>query len=85
MYIINSFNKIMREYKLEKTCRCINEYVYVDDVLLSFHKGREYQVDVLSVYENGQKLLYKVYQNGGWYDYAILTQEEFDKNFEIIV
>jgi hypothetical protein len=57
----------------------------VDDVPLGFHKGREYQVDVLSVYENEQKLLYKVYQNGGWYDYAILTQEEFDKNFEIIV
>ena len=77
--------KIMREYKLEKTCRCINEYVYIDDVPLGFHKGREYQVDINVIYENEQKLLYKVYQNGGWYDYAILTQEEFDKNFEIIV
>lgn len=75
----------MGEFKLEKTCRCINEYTYIDDVSLEFHKGREYQVDVLSVYDNNQKLLYKVYQNGGWYDYAILNQEEFDTNFEIIL
>ena len=29
----------MREYKLEKTCRCINEYVYTDGISLEFHKG----------------------------------------------
>ena len=75
----------MREYKLEKTCRCINEYLYIDNIPLKFHKDREYQVDIDIIYDNEQRLLYKVYQNGGWYDYAILTQEEFDKNFEIIV
>lgn len=60
--------------KLEKTCKCIEDYEIED---LIFHKGREYQVDILPLY-------YQVYQNGGWYDYIYMQEEDFDKNFKLI-
>ena len=55
-----------------------------------FRKSREYQVDVFNYVDrkseyNGLSLLYKVYNNGGWYDYITIKQEEFDKYFEIII
>ena len=68
---------------LERTCRCINDFVILPDNRhsnekeLNFHKGREYQVDIYV-------LFFKVYQNGGYDDYAFLSNEEFDDYFELI-
>ena len=53
--------------KLEKTCKCIEDYEIED---LIFHKDREYQVDILPLY-------YQVYQNGGWNDYILLKMKMF--------
>jgi len=60
--------------KFERTCVCIEDYEIED---LIFHKGREYQVDIFPLY-------YQVYQNGGWYDYIYIQEEDFDKNFKLI-
>ena len=81
----------MGEFKLEKTCKCLQDIeTEQDDKKMLFRKGREYQVDVFNYVDrksgyNGSLLLYKVYNNGGWYDYIIIKQEEFDKYFEIII
>ena len=81
----------MGEFKLEKTCKCLQDIETVqDDKKMLFRKGREYQVDVFNYVDlkseyNSLSLLYKVYNNGGWYDYIIIKQEEFDKYFEIII
>lgn len=81
----------MSEFKLEKTCKCLQDIETVqDDKKMLFRKGREYQVDVFNYVDrkseyNGLSLLYKVYNNGGWYDYITIKQEEFDKYFEIII
>jgi len=67
----------------ERTCRCtenltINASMPHDDGNeLSFHKGREYQVDIYPSY-------YQVYQNGDYDDYIFVTEEEFNKNFSLI-
>jgi hypothetical protein len=60
--------------KFERTCVCIKDYEYEN---LIFHKGREYQVDIFPLY-------YQIYQNGGWYDYVYMQEEDFDKNFKLI-
>lgn len=81
----------MGEFKLEKTCKCLQDIeTEQDDKKMLFRKGREYQVDVFNYVDlkseyNGSSLLYKVYNNGGWYDYITIKQEEFDKYFEIII
>ena len=81
----------MDEFKLEKTCKCLQDIeTEQDDKKMLFRKGREYQVDVFNYVDlkseyNGSSLLYKVYNNGGWYDYITIKQEEFDKYFEIII
>ena len=81
----------MGEFKLEKTCKCLQDIETVqDDKKMLFRKGREYQVDVFNYVDrkseyNGLSLLYKVYNNGGGDDYIIIKQEEFDKYFEIII
>lgn len=81
----------MGEFKLEKTCKCLQDIeIEQDDKKMLFRKGREYQVDVFNYVDrkseyNGLSLLYKIYNNGGWYDYIIIKQEEFDKYFEIII
>lgn len=81
----------MGEFKLEKTCKCLQDIeIEQDDKKMLFRKGREYQVDVFNYVDrkseyNGLSLLYKVYNNGGWYDYITIKQEEFDKYFEIII
>lgn len=81
----------MSEFKLEKTCKCLQDIeTGQDDKKMLFRKGREYQVDVFNYVDrkseyNGLSLLYKVYNNGGWYDYITIKQEEFDKYFEIII
>jgi len=81
----------MGEFKLEKTCKCLQDIeTEQDDKKMLFRKGREYQVDVFNYVDlkseyNGPSLLYKVYNNGGWYDYITIKQEEFDKYFEIII
>ena len=81
----------MGEFKLEKTCKCLQDIeTGQDDKKMLFRKGREYQVDVFNYIDrkseyNGLPLLYKVYNNGGWYDYITIKQEEFDKYFEIII
>ena len=81
----------MGEFKLEKTCKCRQDIeTEQDDKKMLFRKGREYQVDVFNYVDrkseyNGLSLLYKVYNNGGWYDYITIKQEEFDKYFEIII
>lgn len=68
---------------LERTCRCINDFIifpdsrYSNEKELNFHKGREYQVDIYA-------LFFKVYQNGGYDDYVFLSDEEFDDYFELI-
>lgn len=59
--------------KFEKTCKCIEDLIYED---YTFHKGREYQVDVYP-------LFYKIYNNGGWDDY-IFFGEDFNKYFKLI-
>lgn len=60
--------------KLEKTCKCFKD---LDFENYTFHKGREYQVDIFPLY-------YQIYQNGGWNDYIFLNKEEFDNNFKLI-
>ena len=60
--------------KFERTCLCIEDYEIED---LVFHKGREYQVDIFPLY-------YQVYQNGGWYDYIYMQEEDFNTNFKLI-
>lgn len=81
----------MGEFKLEKTCKCLQDIeTEQDDKKMLFRKGREYQVDVFNYIDrksgyNSPSLLYKVYNNGGWYDYITIKQEEFDKYFEIII
>ena len=81
----------MDEFKLEKTCKCLQDIeTEQDDKKMLFRKGREYQVDVFNYVDlkseyNGSSLLYKVYNNGGWYDYITIKQEEFDNYFEIII
>ena len=61
--------------KLEKTCKCIEDYEIED---LIFQKDREYQVDILPLY-------YQVYQNGGWNDYIFIEDENvFNKYFKLI-
>ena len=83
----------MGEFKLEKTCKCLQDIeTEQNDKKMLFRKGREYQVDVFNYVDrkseyNGPSLslLYKVYNNGGWYDYITIKQEEFDKYFEIII
>lgn len=81
----------MGEFKLEKTCKCLQDIeTEQDNKKMLFRKGREYQVDVFNYVDlkseyNGSSLLYKVYNNGGWYDYITIKQEEFDKYFEIII
>lgn len=81
----------MGEFKLEKTCKCLQDIeTKQDDKKMLFRKGREYQVDVFNYVDrkseyNDLSLLYKVYNNGGWYDYITIKQEEFDKYFEIII
>lgn len=81
----------MGEFKLEKTCKCLQDIeTEQDNKKILFRKGREYQVDVFNYVDlkseyNGSSLLYKVYNNGGWYDYITIKQEEFDKYFEIII
>lgn len=68
----------------EKTCKCIKEFNVLPDNMhpnekeLNFHKGREYQVDI-------HTLFYKVYQNGGYDDYVFLNEDEFNENFELII
>jgi len=67
----------------ERTCKCIENLTinastpHNDGDELNFHKGREYQVDIFPLY-------YQVYQNGGWDDYIFMTEEEFNKNFNLI-
>ena len=67
----------------EKTCKCIESFTINaampnnDGDILNFYKGREYQVDIFPLY-------YQVYQNGGWDDYIFMTEEEFNKNFNLI-
>lgn len=74
----------MSEFKLEKTCKCLQDIeTGQDDKKMLFRDVFNY-VDRKSEY-NGLSLLYKVYNNGGWYDYIIIKQEEFDKYFEIII
>lgn len=71
-------------YRLEKTCKCIEDYTIprhlnhiTEDYDLVFHKGREYQVDVCTLW-------YQVYQNGGCDDYVFMTEEDFEKYFKLI-
>ena len=67
----------------ERTCKCIGSIQlkastpHNDGPEMTFHKGREYQVDIFPLY-------YQLYQNGGWDDYIFLTEEEFNKNFCLI-
>ena len=74
--------------KREKTCRCIatletenNNIRKNPEAMIQFHSGREYQVDIFFTFE---KSYYKVYQNGGWDDYARMSEEEFNRNFKLI-
>ena len=60
--------------KLERTCKCIQDY---EQDGIKFHKGREYQIDIYPLYN-------QIYQNGGWYDYIFMIEEDFNKYFELI-
>lgn len=72
--------------KVEKTCKCVKSTpnIYRNEQskeFCSFIEGREYQVDV---YMTSSDIHYKIYQNGGWEDWVMLEQEEFDKWFKEI-
>lgn len=68
---------------LERTCKCIKDLtIFPDNSMpnekeLNFYEGREYQVDIYA-------LFFKVYQNGSYYDYVFLDDNEFESNFELI-
>jgi hypothetical protein len=71
--------------KLEKTCKCITALSRANDnnpdKLCEFITGREYQVDVYYYLDRSH---YKVYLNGGWNDFIILTENEFNECFRLI-
>ncbi len=71
--------------KLEKTCKCIAALSRVNDnnpeKTCEFIAKREYQVDV---YYYLDRCHYKVYANGGWNDFVILTENEFNECFKLI-
>lgn len=71
--------------KLEKTCKCIAALERVNDndskKMCEFIVRREYQVDVYYYLDHCH---YKVYANGGWNDFVILTENEFKECFELI-
>ena len=71
--------------KLEKTCKCIAALSRVNDnnpeKTCEFIAKREYQVDVYYYLDHSH---YKVYLNGGWNDFIILTENEFNECFELI-
>ena len=70
----------------ETTCKCILECRLKDhfalDKYYNFHKGREYQLDIL-MNQPFQKP-YKVYQNGEYSDFVLLNEEQFNSYFELI-
>lgn len=72
--------------RLEKTCRCIRESRFLkgstSGECCDFIKGREYQVDMFVTFNEPE--FYKVYQNGGYDDWALLDTNEFSNNFEVI-
>ena len=75
----------MNEFKLEKTCACIKDFEYTDEQSKKtyiFHKKREYQVDVQIV---NKQIIYKLYNNGGWYDFIYLRQDVFEEYFKMII
>jgi len=68
--------------KIEKTCRCINSTRLFNGETgydMEFHKGREYQLDVYTTSDQPEH--FKVYQNGGWDHWIMMSKEEFDKIF----
>ena len=66
---------------LEKCCRCKKTFNVPPErglEELEFLERREYQVDIYPLY-------YKVYNNGGYLDYVFLSDEDFRKNFDLIL
>lgn len=69
--------------KIEKTCKCVKSTPKIyrnahTGEFCTFAAGHEYQVDV---YVSAVETWYKVYQNGGWEDWVMVDQENFDKWF----
>ena len=74
--------------KLEKTCRCTASCIFQNDIhntaskdSLEFVAGHEYQVDIETTLAETH---YKVYQNGGWDDACIISENEFKNYFKLI-
>ena len=73
--------------KLEKTCKCIQEWHPMNDgkistTILNFYKDREYQVNI--EYLHPYTEAYIVFNNGGWDDYVTIDNDTFNKYFELI-
>ena len=66
--------------KLEKTCICKQNCMLSDpyNEILDFIGGREYQVDV---YADISTAIYKVYNDGGYNKYVVLSEEKFKDYF----
>ncbi len=90
MDYLNELSKITHDnnMKLEKTCHCTASCIFPNDVhnaaskdSLEFLAGHEYQVDIETTLADTR---YKVYQNGGWNDMCILSEDEFSTYFKLI-
>lgn len=82
---LQAANKVLKH---EKTCVCTQSLEIENcniknesNSMIQFHQKREYQVDIFFTVE---KSFYKVYQNGGWNEFARFNEEEFNKNFKLI-